>query len=234
MALSRVLLSRVLLRVALLVVAAGALSDDLAVGPPQVRSIQINSLLPLPPASFPPSPPTPCYWCHSTATSDPVGLAAAPDPSGLDPVFLWVDLVLQLVLGCIPSPAVSDGVLVSSACPRLHCYRAAFKQADQVHHGATSSGADSTTLHPPGYQHRASSCSVGDEFSTYSSVAWCGFHRRLRRPYINRRSARSSHPAVLASWGETSAYRRRVRLRCHRCLCCNPADGPICNTVLFV
>jgi hypothetical protein len=80
----------------------------------------------------PPPPP-----CIPLVVSDPTGFEAAPAQSCLDPASLWVNLDLETVLGCIPSPTMSDDIPASTACPRLNRYQAVFRQEVRVHIGAT-------------------------------------------------------------------------------------------------
>jgi hypothetical protein len=178
------------------------------------------------------TPSAPCCWSFTDTASPPVGIWGPLSLSPMNRVLLQRDLVPVMAMSCFPSPAASAAFFDSSASRRrLH---AAFEQtqAHPVHPRATPSGDVLTTAPPHGIRHRARLSSAGNEFSTYPSVARCGFHRRLRRPSFNRCLARSLHPVVLAS-GATSTFRQRVRLRRRHCSCCILVVGPICNTDFF-
>jgi hypothetical protein len=74
------------------------------VSPSLVSINKINSLPSLPPAAPPQSPSALCCWCFFTAASDQVGLEVVLQPSRVDRVSLWADLVPGMVLGCLPFP----------------------------------------------------------------------------------------------------------------------------------
>jgi hypothetical protein len=85
---------------------------------------------------------------------------------------------------------------------------------------------------PPGIRFRAPPI-ADDGNPTHLSVVWCGLLRHLGRSLLNRRTARSSHPAALA-FGDIPALRRRLL---HRRFLGGffaiQVQEPFCNSTFF-